>query len=70
VVKAFLILRQGFEPCEDLKAEIQSFAKQQMAGYKYPRKIEFVEALPKTTSGKVKRNDLRLRETNEDERGA
>jgi acyl-coenzyme A synthetase/AMP-(fatty) acid ligase len=62
VVKAFLVLRQGFEPGERLQAEIQAFAKQQMAGYKYPRKIEFVEALPKTTSGKVKRKELRRRE--------
>jgi acetyl-CoA synthetase len=62
VVKAFLVLRPGLEPAEALRAEIQSFAKRQMAGYKYPRKIEFVTALPKTTSGKIKRNELRQRE--------
>ncbi len=62
VVKAFLVLRPGFEASEALKGEIQSFAKGQVAGYKYPRKIEFVDTLPKTPSGKVKRNDLRRRE--------
>src|SRR5262249_6260207 len=46
VVKAFLVLRDGVKPCELLKAEIQDFAKRHMAGYKYPRKIEFVETLP------------------------
>jgi acetyl-CoA synthetase len=62
VVKAFLVLRQGFDPSERLQSEIQAFAKQQMAGYKCPRKVEFVEVLPKTPSGKVKRKDLRRRE--------
>jgi acetyl-CoA synthetase len=59
VVKAFLVLRPGVEPSETLRAEIQEFAKREMAGYKYPRKIEFVENLPKTTSGKIKRKELR-----------
>ncbi len=62
VVKAFLVLRPGFEPSDQLQAEVQDFAKQHMAGYKYPRKIEFVAALPKTTSGKIKRKELRLQE--------
>jgi acetyl-CoA synthetase len=62
VVKAFLVLRPGTEPSEPLRAEIQEFARQQMAAYKYPRKLEFVEALPKTPSGKVKRKELRERE--------
>lgn len=59
VVKAFLVLRPGIEPSDSLRAEIQEFAKEQMAGYKYPRAVEFVAALPKTTSGKVKRRELR-----------
>jgi acetyl-CoA synthetase len=62
VVKAFLVLRPGVAASEALRADIQEFAKRQMAGYKYPRKIEFAEALPKTPSGKVKRKELRLRE--------
>jgi acyl-coenzyme A synthetase/AMP-(fatty) acid ligase len=59
VVKAFVLLREGVEPTDALKHELQEWAKQHMAGYKYPRKIEFVEALPKTTSGKIKRRELR-----------
>ncbi len=62
VVKAFLVLRPQFAAGEDLKSRIQEFAKENMAGYKYPRKIEFVAALPKTTSGKIKRKELRERE--------
>jgi acyl-coenzyme A synthetase/AMP-(fatty) acid ligase len=62
VVKAFLVLRPGVEPSDELRAGIQGFARRQMAGYKYPRKIEFVDALPKTASGKVKRRELRERE--------
>jgi acyl-coenzyme A synthetase/AMP-(fatty) acid ligase len=62
VVKAFLVLREGVQPTEQLRAGIQAFAKQHMAGYKYPRKIEFVTALPKTTSGKIKRKELRQKE--------
>jgi benzoate-CoA ligase family protein len=59
VVKAFLVLRQGHAPGDALRAEIQEFARQNMAAYKYPRKIEFVGALPKTPSGKIKRRELR-----------
>jgi acetyl-CoA synthetase/medium-chain acyl-CoA synthetase len=62
VVKAFLVLREGVRPGEELKAQIQEYAKQHMAGYKCPRKVEFVEALPKTPSGKIKRRELRQRE--------
>jgi acyl-coenzyme A synthetase/AMP-(fatty) acid ligase len=63
VVKAFLVLRPGTEPSAELRAAIQEFARRDMAGYKCPRKIEFTEALPKTTSGKVKRKELRERES-------
>jgi acetyl-CoA synthetase len=62
VVKAFLVLRPGAEPGLALEAEVRDFAKRHMAGYKHPRKIEFVTALPKTASGKVKRKELRERE--------
>src|SRR5262245_28902686 len=61
VVKAFLVLRLGVEPSDQLRREIQEFARQQMAGYKYPRQLEFVAVLPKTASGKVKRRELRER---------
>jgi acetyl-CoA synthetase len=63
VVKAFVVLRAGKESSDNLKAEIQAFARQNMAGYKYPRRIEFVATLPKTTSGKIKRKELRDRES-------
>jgi acetyl-CoA synthetase len=62
VVKAFLVLRPELTASPELAAEIQEFAKREMAGYKYPRKIEFVAALPKTMSGKVKRRELREQE--------
>jgi acyl-coenzyme A synthetase/AMP-(fatty) acid ligase len=62
VVKAFVVLRPGIAVGEAIARELEEFARQHMAGYKHPRKIEFVEALPKTTSGKVKRGELRARE--------
>ncbi len=62
VVKAFIVLKGGYEPSEELKKELQEFVKQETAPYKYPRKIEFVEELPKTISGKIKRKELRLKE--------
>jgi acetyl-CoA synthetase len=62
VVKAFVVLREGVPAGPELLRQIQEFARQNMAGYKYPRQLEFVEALPKTASGKVKRKELRERE--------
>jgi acyl-coenzyme A synthetase/AMP-(fatty) acid ligase len=59
VVKAFVILREGVTGNEDLKKEIQDFAKRITAPYKYPRKIAFVDELPKTVTGKIRRRDLR-----------
>ena len=62
VVKAFVVLGADHEPSEELAHEIQDFCKQQTAPYKYPRKIEFIDELPKTTSGKIRRVELRQRE--------
>jgi acyl-coenzyme A synthetase/AMP-(fatty) acid ligase len=62
VVKAFIVLREGQRPSESLAAEIQEFVKRTIAPYKYPRKLEFVSSLPKTTSGKIRRRELRERE--------
>ncbi|MGA1847856.1 MAG: acyl-CoA synthetase [Thermoplasmatota archaeon] len=62
IVKAFLILNEGFEPSEDLLRDIQKFMKENAAPYKYPREIEFVKELPKTQSGKIKRKLLREQE--------
>jgi acetyl-CoA synthetase len=62
VVKAFVVLKAGYEPSESLIREIKTFVKRTTAPYKYPRAIEFVPDLPKTISGKIKRNELRERE--------
>jgi len=59
IVKAFVVLNEGFEPGDDLIRDIQKFVKRITAPYKYPRSIDFVEELPKTLSGKIKRNELR-----------
>jgi len=58
-VKAFVVPAQGFAPSEALVTELQTHAKTQIAPYKYPREIEFVEALPKTATGKLRRSELR-----------
>ncbi|MBN1932577.1 MAG: AMP-binding protein [Desulfobacterales bacterium] len=62
VVKAFITLSPGYTPSEDLKIELQEHVKKVTAPYKYPRKIEFVDSLPKTVSGKIRRVELRNRE--------
>jgi len=58
VVRAIVVLREG-EPSEALARELQEHAKAQTAPYKYPRIVEFADSLPRTTSGKVKRAELR-----------
>jgi acetyl-CoA synthetase len=62
IVKAFVILKPGIKSSEALVREIQNHVKKVTAPYKYPRAIEFVDSLPKTISGKIKRNELRDRE--------
>jgi len=62
VVKAFVILAPGYKPSSELGKELQDHVKQITAPYKYPRKIEFVESLPKTPSGKIRRVALREKE--------
>ena len=59
VVKATIVLAKGYTPSSALKKEIQTFVKNMTAPYKYPRIVEFVEELPKTVSGKIKRADIR-----------
>ncbi|WP_315925008.1 acyl-CoA synthetase [Mesorhizobium sp. SP-1A] len=59
IVKAYVVLAKGFTPTEDLVRDIQDFCRNLTAPYKYPREIEFVEALPKTISGKIRRVELR-----------
>ena len=60
--KAFVVLKPDVTPGPALVAELQEHAKRELAPYKYPRKIEFVDALPKTETGKIRRVDLRRRE--------
>lgn len=62
IVKAFIILTEGYEPSDELIKDIQEFVKHKTAPYKYPREIEFVKELPKTISGKIKRAILRRME--------
>ncbi|XP_076997736.1 acyl-coenzyme A synthetase ACSM3, mitochondrial isoform X2 [Tamandua tetradactyla] len=64
VVKAFIVLNPGYKSHdkEQLKKEIQEHVKKTTAPYKYPRKVEFIQELPKTISGKIKRNELRKKE--------
>lgn len=59
IVKASIVLRDGFEPSDELKKELQNFVKHETAPYKYPRAVEFVKELPKSVSGKIKRVDIR-----------
>jgi acetyl-CoA synthetase/medium-chain acyl-CoA synthetase len=62
IVKAFVVLRPGREPGDDLARELQEHAKRVTAPYKYPREVEFVDELPKTRSDKIRRVELRERE--------
>jgi len=59
VVKATVVLTKDYNPSDDLKLELQNHVKKVTAPYKYPRIIEFVEALPKTISGKIRRIEIR-----------
>ena len=61
VVRAVVVLRDGVEPSPGLESELQDHVKHETAPYKYPRIVEFARELPKTTSGKVKRAQLRSR---------
>jgi len=62
IVKAFVILAKGYEPSDEMVKELQTFVKNETAPYKYPREIEFLDELPKTISGKIRRVELRARE--------
>jgi acyl-coenzyme A synthetase/AMP-(fatty) acid ligase len=66
VIKAFIVVRPGVTAGPALATAIQDYVKQTIAPYKYPRNIEFVTALPKTVSGKIKRRELRERERHKD----
>jgi acetyl-CoA synthetase/medium-chain acyl-CoA synthetase len=59
LVKAFVVLRPGYEPSDELKATLQTHCRRLVAAYKYPREIEFIKELPKTISGKTRHTELR-----------
>ncbi|WP_042142075.1 acyl-CoA synthetase MbcS [Paucisalibacillus sp. EB02] len=64
IVKAFVVLKDNVKgENEQLVKELQDYVKNQTAPYKYPREIEFIKELPKTISGKIRRVELRKRET-------
>ncbi|MCH8621642.1 AMP-binding protein [Undibacterium sp. TS12] len=62
LVKAYVVLSQGYEGNDDLVRELQTHVRGKLAPYEYPKEIEFIDALPMTTTGKVQRRILRLRE--------
>jgi len=57
--KALIVLKQGYEPSEELAKEIQMFVKKNIAPYKFPRWIEFIKEMPMTATGKIQRYKLR-----------
>jgi acetyl-CoA synthetase len=62
VVKAYVVLTPGFAGTSELVDELQQHVRGKLAPYEYPKEIEFIDALPMTTTGKVQRRVLRLRE--------
>ncbi|MBZ5546222.1 MAG: acetate--CoA ligase, partial [Acidobacteriia bacterium] len=59
IIKAFIALREGHKPSEELKQEIAQFVRSKLAAHAAPREIEFREKLPKTRSGKIMRRVLK-----------
>lgn len=62
IIKAFIVLNQGFKSSENLKQELSQYVKKNYAGHSYPKIIQFIDSLPKTNSGKIIR--MKLREMN------
>jgi len=62
IVKAFIVLTPGHAASRELTVELQEHVRGKLAPYEYPKEIEFIDALPMTTTGKVQRRVLRLRE--------
>ncbi len=70
VVKAFVVLAAGHSPSDGLADEIKAFVRARLSAYAYPRRVEFVEDLPKTLTGKIRRVELRQRELERQSGGA
>jgi acetyl-CoA synthetase len=62
IVKAFIVLAEGQQPSDELGVEIGRFVRDRHSAYAYPRRVEFVDDLPKTLTGKIRRIELRQRE--------
>ena len=65
VVKAFVALKPGYQPSDDLELEIMNFIRKKLSPLAMPQEIEFVKSLPKTRSGKIMRRLLRAQEWGE-----
>ena len=63
IIKAFIVLAPGQQPSDELKRDIQERVRRERAVYEYPREVEFIDELPMTTTGKIRRIELRQRET-------
>jgi acetyl-CoA synthetase len=59
IVKAFVQLKPGFSPGDQLAAEIQAFVRTKLSAHEYPREVAFIDEMPMTTTGKVIRRLLR-----------
>jgi len=58
-LKAYVVLKEGSTPSEEMTSELKEFVKERLAAYKRPDQIEFIEELPKTGTGKIQRMKLR-----------
>ncbi|ARM75548.1 AMP-binding protein [Acidianus manzaensis] len=65
-IKAYVVLKAGYFPTEELKQELQNYVKEKLASHVYPKEIEFVDQLPHTLSGKIMRRVLRSAESGKD----
>jgi acetyl-CoA synthetase len=70
IVKAYVVLKAGYAPGDELARELADHVKSRLAAHEYPREVAFIDALPLTTTGKIIRRELRERTKNETESGA
>jgi acetyl-CoA synthetase len=70
IVKAFIVVGEGHERSDELADEIKRFVREKHSAYAYPREVEFVDDLPKTLTGKIRRVELREAERQRKQAGA
>jgi acetyl-CoA synthetase len=63
IVKAFVVLTDGYDASDELASEIRQSVRERLSAHEYPREVEFIDSLPMTTTGKVRRIDLRARDS-------